>query len=275
MSACPMGPIYRPKTAALAPRSVIRAAPHDPWVHHHYKHSMDFWSGVQMSQIPGHAYANRAGAGGLDMNGGMEAVCSSEHFAESSPTELPATRARPRRASIPKKAISGRPRSPSEGTLMNLQIRRVVTGHDAEGRAVVKIDELSNNVVSNRSGAESCVIWWTEGFPVDNDHWSDPTIKPIGTTVADGTVFRIVRYEPGVEPRRHRTDSVDYAVVLQGAIEMELDDQVVKLRAGDVLVQRGTVHNWVNRGPEVCVIAFVLVSAKPVTVGGKVLAAHG
>jgi quercetin dioxygenase-like cupin family protein len=84
-----------------------------------------------------------------------------------------------------------------------------------------------------------------------------------------------VRYKPGVVGRRHRTDSIDYAVVISGAIDMELDGQTVRLKAGDVLVQRGTVHNWVNPGPEVCMIAFVLISAKPVEAGGKLLAAHG
>jgi len=89
-------------------------------------------------------------------------------------------------------------------------------------------------------------------------------------------VFRIVRYQPGVTPRNHRTDSIDYAVVISGAIDMELDDGVVvQLKAGDVLVQRGTMHNWVNRGTEDCVIAFVLVSARPVAAGGKALHAVG
>ena len=73
----------------------------------------------------------------------------------------------------------------------------------------------------------------------------------------------------------HRTDSVDYAVVISGEIDMELDDSVVHLKAGNVLVQRGTIHNWVNRSKEPCVIAFVLIDAKPVEAGGKVLHAQG
>ena len=89
-------------------------------------------------------------------------------------------------------------------------------------------------------------------------------------------MFRVVRYQPGVVPRNHRTDSIDYAVIISGAIDMELDDGVmVKLKAGDVLVQRGTIHNWINRGTEDCVIAFVLISAKPVTAAGKPLHAVG
>jgi quercetin dioxygenase-like cupin family protein len=159
---------------------------------------------------------------------------------------------------------------------MSLQIRRVVTGHDAKGRAKVEVDEIAKNVISNRPGAASCVIWSTKGFPVDNDGFDDPTAGSFKTTVEGGTVFRIVRYGPGVTPRNHRTDSIDYAVVISGEIEMELDDGVVaKLKAGDVLVQRGTIHNWVNRGTEPCVIAFVLISAKPVTAAGQPLDAVG
>ena len=158
---------------------------------------------------------------------------------------------------------------------MSLQIRRVVTGHDAKGHAKVEIDEIAKNVISNRPGASSCVVWSTKGFPVDNDGFKDPTTGEFKTTVEGGTVFRIVHYAPGVTPRNHRTDSIDYAVVISGAIEMELDDGVVaKLQAGDVLVQRGTIHNWVNKGTEPCVIAFVLISAKPVTAEGKVLNAE-
>ncbi|HET9618595.1 MAG TPA: cupin domain-containing protein [Pseudolabrys sp.] len=159
---------------------------------------------------------------------------------------------------------------------MSLKIRRVVTGHNETGRAKVEIDEMATNVISNRPGASSCVVWSTKGFPVDNDGFADPTKASFKTTVDNGTVFRIVRYEPGVTPRNHRTDSIDYAVVISGSIEMELDDGiVVKLKAGDVLVQRGTIHNWVNRGTEPCVVAFVLISAKPVTANGKPLNAEG
>jgi len=159
---------------------------------------------------------------------------------------------------------------------MTLQIRRVVTGHSAEGRAKVEIDENAKNVISNRPGASSSVIWATKGFPVNNDGFSDPTSDSFKTTVEGGTVFRVVRYEPGVTPRNHRTDSIDYAVVISGAIEMELDDGVVvKLKAGDVLVQRGTIHNWVNRGTEDCIIAFVLISARPVKAGASSLEAVG
>jgi quercetin dioxygenase-like cupin family protein len=104
----------------------------------------------------------------------------------------------------------------------------------------------------------------------------DPTKSSFKTTEENGSVFRVVCYEPGVTPRNHRTDSIDYAVVLSGEIEMELDDGViVKLRAGDLLVQRGSIHNWVNRGKDDCIIAFVLISAHPVSAAGKPLDAIG
>jgi quercetin dioxygenase-like cupin family protein len=114
-----------------------------------------------------------------------------------------------------------------------------------------------------------------EDSPANNDGDQDPTAKKIGTTIDNGAVFRVVSFGPGVSPRNHRTDSIDYAVVISGEIDMELDGSSVHLRAGDVLVQRGTIHNWVNKGKEPCVIAFTLVAAKPVTAGGKALEARG
>ena len=147
---------------------------------------------------------------------------------------------------------------------MPLNVRRVVTGHDERGRAVVAIDELCSNVISRRAQHASCVIWSTGTFPADNADPQDGAARELGTTDPGGTVFRVVQYDPGVAPRNHRTESMDYAVVLSGEIDMELDGSTVHLRAGDVLVQRGTMHNWVNRGTQPCVIAFVLVAAKPI-----------
>jgi quercetin dioxygenase-like cupin family protein len=158
---------------------------------------------------------------------------------------------------------------------MSLKIRRVVTGHDAQGRAKVLIDEQVSNVISTRPGANSAVIWSSDSLPVDNDGDHDPSRKQIGTFIPGGSVFRVVSFGPGVTPRNHRTDSIDYAVVISGEIDMELDLGSVHLNAGDVLVQRGTIHNWVNTSSEPCVIAFALISAKPVTAGGKTLSAHG
>ncbi|MDP1748078.1 MAG: cupin domain-containing protein [Reyranella sp.] len=161
-----------------------------------------------------------------------------------------------------------------------MKIRRVVTGHDKDGKAVVAIDEVSRDVVSFRPGATITNVWSTAGFPVDNTGAADAGVadgaKEItGTTRDDGTVFRVIEYAPGVAPRNHRTNSIDYAVVLSGEIDMEMDGQVVTLRAGDVLVQRGTIHDWINRSDKPCVIAFVLIDARPVELGGKTLSARG
>jgi len=158
---------------------------------------------------------------------------------------------------------------------MPLEFRRVVTGHDSEGRAIVLIDEMAKNIVSARPGAAACVVWTTEGFPVDNNGGTDAGLRQTGTTLPNGTVFRVLELAPGSAPRNHRTDSIDYAVVMKGEIDMELDDTTVHLKAGDVLVQRGTIHNWVNRGTEPCVIAFVLIAAHSAVAGGKVLPAVG
>jgi quercetin dioxygenase-like cupin family protein len=120
------------------------------------------------------------------------------------------------------------------------------------------------------------VIWTSQGFPADNDGNVDEAARQTGTTLANGTVFRVLELAPGNEHRVHRTDSIDYAVVMSGEIDMELETgDFVHLRTGDTLVQRGTIHNWVNNGNEPCRIAFILIDAKPVEAGGKVLHATG
>jgi quercetin dioxygenase-like cupin family protein len=145
---------------------------------------------------------------------------------------------------------------------MAINIRRVVTGHDANGNAVVRIDDVGAHVASGRPQMSRQLIWTTDEVPVHfTEDGDDMGAREIGTTIPHGSVFRVVEYAPGVTPRRHRTDSIDYVVVMSGEIDMELDDTVVHLRAGDVLVQRGTMHNWVNHGTAPCVIAFVLISA--------------
>src|SRR5207253_5568994 len=98
-----------------------------------------------------------------------------------------------------------------------------------------------------------------------------PPRSRVAWTGADGTIFRVVEYQPGVAPRLHRTETIDYAVVIYGEIDMRLDIGAVHLRAGDVLVQQATIHDWVNNGREPCRVAFVLVPAKPAEIGGKAL----
>jgi quercetin dioxygenase-like cupin family protein len=157
--------------------------------------------------------------------------------------------------------------------MMPLAIRRIVTGHDQNGRAIVTVDEIARNVISRRPNHASCVIWSTGESPADNGGDADGGARDVATTDPHGTVFRLVEYSPGVAPRNHRTESIDYAVVMSGEIDMELDGATVHLKAGDVLVQRGTIHNWNNRGSTPCVVAFVLVAAKPVERAGRRLTA--
>jgi mannose-6-phosphate isomerase-like protein (cupin superfamily) len=166
--------------------------------------------------------------------------------------------------------------------------RRVVTGHDASGRAVVLIDGNAPNAkLRKASGLTSTLLWVTDGSPADNSGSSDAADREIGVAPPPrGSIFRVVDFPPAAEagavdnaamlkemglsggpadPRHatmHRTRSVDYAVVLWGEIDMLLDDSEVHLRAGDVLVQRGTSHAWENRGKECCRVAFVLVDAE-------------
>lgn len=145
---------------------------------------------------------------------------------------------------------------------MTFEVRRVVTGHDENGKAKVLIDEISDNVISRRPGQHSTVIWATDRQTPDLSALNDISADVTQTIVPNGTVFRISRLAPGVTPRTHRTESLDYAIVLAGAVDMELDDgEVVHLKTGDVVVQRGTVHNWVNTGTEDCVMAYVLIAA--------------
>jgi mannose-6-phosphate isomerase-like protein (cupin superfamily) len=143
-----------------------------------------------------------------------------------------------------------------------LQLRRVVTGHDKNGRAVVLKDEIAPNVASLRPGHATHGIWSADVNAPDLKSDRDGGLDAQGPPRKGQAIFRVIQYEPGVEPRRHKTESIDYAVMMSGEIDMELDDGVVvHLKAGDVLVQRATVHNWVNRGKVPAVIAFVLIHA--------------
>jgi mannose-6-phosphate isomerase-like protein (cupin superfamily) len=156
-------------------------------------------------------------------------------------------------------------------------VRRVVTGHDANGKAVVKIDEVCTDFIESRPNGLIRNIWTTDTVPANNDGQEDASKRPGRfTMIENGSVFRILHFLPGVQKRMHRTDSIDYLVIMAGEIDMELDEgEKVHLKAGDVMVQRGTVHNWVNNGTEPCTMAVILVHAKPVESGGKTLEACG
>lgn len=161
--------------------------------------------------------------------------------------------------------------------MSNPSIRRVVTGHDAQGKAIVKIDEVCTQFQEGRPNGFACNLWTTDTTPADNSGQADGGMREGKfTMIENGTVFRILDFHPGVQRRVHRTDSIDYIVVMSGEIDMDLDEsETVHLKAGDVMVQRGTVHNWINRGTQPCVMAVILVHANPVQAGGKTLNAFG
>ena len=160
---------------------------------------------------------------------------------------------------------------------MTFPLRRIVTGHDEHGNAIVKIDEIAQHWREGRPGGTNLNVWTTDTAPANNSLDTDGGMREGKfTMIQNGSVFRILDFKPGLERRMHRTDSIDYIIVMSGEIDMELDNGVeVHLKQGDVMVQRGTIHNWINRGTETCVMAVILIHADPVTAGGKVLNAHG
>ena len=161
--------------------------------------------------------------------------------------------------------------------------RRVVTGH-AGGKAVVLFDgPAPNRKVRQASGLVSTLVWATDESPADISGNADRSERETGVAPpARGSIFRVVEFPPdrkemsrdavlkemGLSNQQHsrhagmhRTRSIDYAVVMDGEIDMLLDDSEVHLSSGDVLVQQGTNHAWVNRGCKTCRIAFVLIDA--------------
>ena len=154
-------------------------------------------------------------------------------------------------------------------------IRRVVTGHDTKNVAKAIMDGPATNHKGGASGAQSTLIWITDGAPAD---------MPIGETVEDlgarilgtppppnGTRFCVITFPPGNPGRMHRTETIDYVIVMEGEIDMDMDDSTVKLKAGDVMVQRGTNHAWANRSGKHARVAFVLVDAQPLGIGNPVM----
>ena len=146
---------------------------------------------------------------------------------------------------------------------MTLTLRRIVTGHNSERRPVVLTDEEMSNVVSRRSGQLESQIWSTDADYARGVDKSEAELRQADRHIASGTVFTVVTYAPGVAAFPHRNDWFDYTIVIAGEIDMQLDEATeVHLKAGDIVVQRGTIHNWTNRGTENCTVAFVRVGAK-------------
>ena len=172
------------------------------------------------------------------------------------------------------------------------RVRRVLTGHDADGKSNFLLDGLAPNVkeIASMPGLALTDLWETKGAPARNDGAADNADRPIRLEPPrNGTILRIVEFPPDTawrgrtdgregfdsisaghaqdahssDPMMHKTASVDYIVVLSGEIYAIMDKGETLLKAGDILVQRGTNHSWSVRGNEPCIVAAVLVSAAP------------
>jgi mannose-6-phosphate isomerase-like protein (cupin superfamily) len=172
------------------------------------------------------------------------------------------------------------------------RVRRVLTGHDAEGRSTFIADGAAPNMKEMPSfpGLALTDLWETKGAPATNAGVADAAERPIRLEPPkNGTILRIVEFPPdasrpkgsdgsagfkaigashaqdrhSADPMMHRTSTVDYIIVLKGEIYAVMETGEKLLRAGDVLVQRGSNHSWSVRTNEPCIVAAVLVSAKP------------
>jgi Cupin domain len=170
-------------------------------------------------------------------------------------------------------------------------VRRIVIGHDRQGKAVALSDDSLAPKQRSAGGNGVANLWVTGEFPVELTDAPDRAATHVGVPPPpNGTVFRIVDFPPasasaaaphvdhdkvltamGIDPatqgylrhaNTHRTKSIDYAIVLDGEIDMLMDDSEVHMKTGDVLIQQGTNHAWVNNSGKVCRVAFVLMDAK-------------
>ena len=176
-------------------------------------------------------------------------------------------------------------------------VRRIVTGHNAQGRSVVTTDSASPHVMA-LAGVDNfgvTDVWKTYHAPASNAGSEDACSGKI--TLApppSGSVFRVVQFPPDKDyvgkwkadaafasmgdsgaqaihnnatrhEAMHTTQSVDYAFVMEGEIWAVLDESEVLMKPGDVLVQRGTSHAWSNRSDQLCMVGFVLIDALPLT----------
>ncbi len=150
-------------------------------------------------------------------------------------------------------------------------IRRVITGHDGKNVAKVIHEGPAANTKTPRQGVASTLMWCTDAMPADiavGEKAEDMGARLLGTPPPEnGSRFIVMEFAPGVASEMHRTETIDYIVMLAGEIDMDMDETTVKLRAGDIIVQRGTNHAWINRGTEPARLAIVLLDAKPLGIG--------
>jgi mannose-6-phosphate isomerase-like protein (cupin superfamily) len=175
-------------------------------------------------------------------------------------------------------------------------IHRVVTGHDASGKAVVSTNGALPTVTEIKAipGTIFHEVWSTSATPVEINNGSDPSTGPISLPPPKlGTRIRFVDIPPDTadflangaarmhaafseigdskattakadspHPLMHRTETVDYGVVMEGELTLILDDSEVELKVGSVVIQRGTNHAWANRSGKPCRMLFVLVDGR-------------
>ena len=174
-------------------------------------------------------------------------------------------------------------------------IHRVVTGHDADGKAIVASNGPLPTIVelSSIPGMVFHEVWETRGTPAPIDNAADPTVGPLmHSAPRHGTRIRFVDMPPDAEylvdgeaqmkqlfdevndpkgltrksdsphPMMHRSEAVDYGIVLDGEMTLVLDDSAVPLRAGSVVIQRGTNHAWANRSGKVCRMLFIQIDGR-------------
>ena len=178
------------------------------------------------------------------------------------------------------------------------RVRRVLTGHDADGNSTFIADGLAPNVkeMASMPGLALTDLWETRGAPASNAGHEDAADRPVRLEPPkNGSILRIVEFPPdsqwrsradareafgsigaghaadkrSSDPMMHRTRTVDYIIVLKGEIHAVMEQGETLLRAGDILVQRGTNHSWSVRGNEPCIVAAVLVNAKPLSLTKK------
>ena len=153
-------------------------------------------------------------------------------------------------------------------------VRRVVTGHDREGRAALRSDDRFETQLIPGGDAAFALLWTTESVPADNNDETDGRLRDAGLTHDRGSVIREVDMMPGGVSPMHRTNSIDYGIILSGEVELELDDgATTRLGPGDIVVQRGTIHLWRNPSTsQACRIVFVLTEAAAYRHEGQELA---
>jgi mannose-6-phosphate isomerase-like protein (cupin superfamily) len=178
------------------------------------------------------------------------------------------------------------------------RVRRVLTGHDGEGKSVFIADGLAPNVkeMASMPGLALTDLWETGVAPASNAGDKDAAARPVRLEPPkNGTLLRIVEFPPdsawrqgadaneafksigaghakdraSSDPMMHKTSTVDYIIVLKGEIYALMEKGEKLLKAGDILVQRGTNHSWSVRGNEPCIVAAILVSAKPAGIAPK------